>query len=108
MALAALVVATAVVAIVGSKSTSINLDEGRTLSQTESFGGEAASEAMVAPAPPRHAEAESGAAGGRASKETVFETELPSVKSSAGAAAGRDIERSDLPATCAGKVGRTA
>jgi hypothetical protein len=105
-------VATAVVVIVGSKSTSINLDEGRTPSQTESFGseeggaemsegggaeaggGEAPSEAMGAPAPPRHAEAESGAAGGRASKERVFETELPSVKSSAGAAAGRDIERS--------------
>lgn len=74
-AFAVLVVATVVVGIAGSGSNDLNTGSGNGfLSETSTFGdeeaaeeagggAEEAAESMVAPATPRHAEAESGAAG---------------------------------------------
>lgn len=96
VAVAVLVVATAVVGIVGSRSTRLNVDESRTLSQVESFGAEegggaAAGEAAVAPSSTPHADKSRQAAPKEesAANEEVFETEAPTVT-----AGGRDIERS--------------
>jgi hypothetical protein len=102
-ALAVLVVATAVVAIVSSNSTRLNLDTSRTLSQAESFGaGKAggeesagAGEAMVAPSSAAHADKSRQAAPNRetGSHEEVFEAEAPSVTAEP-AHGGRKVERS--------------
>ncbi|MBS1892397.1 MAG: DUF4349 domain-containing protein [Actinobacteria bacterium] len=97
-AFAVLVVATVVVGVAGSGTSSHNDPGTGFLNETgasESEGGGEAAESSVAPATPRQAEAEESAP-----SEELFEPAIPSVeaapaeKSAGTAAGGRDIERS--------------